>query len=613
MAPWWVGGLLDELVFVRLMMNIFPPPVDDLGAQSSSSVDDPAMNKDKDKDVSNSSPRHQGEENSGGNKESLRVLYCTNMDFSMNFEAIHMLTKQYGKIERIRIKLSENENSIDSYIVFEDSESAANAHRYLNGHSVNNFNLGTRLFDVCNLKDDQFDYFPEDHSIPVVERKAPVPVWYVATYKDGRENYIKATETLHRALNGIPSNNMKKYGKNILIKVKNPIQGKLCQGYRPPEHSNISSISPHGFFNSVKGVIYSKDLHEFSEEEILHRSPPNVYQVKKLWGTNGAILITFSTQHLPDFIHFGDHIRIKVRRFKPNPKQCKNCFEYGHISNNCMNDEKCFVCSKTHDDAPCSSQMFCFHCDGKHSPTSNECPRKRFEREVIETANVEYISIGNAKRKVMGANRNENSSYAAAIKKMKTMTRKPNVKRVIASKMNTPPQSKTKGESSVKLNAEPQQSLSYTKDIYVNLTPKPQRIKSVSPKRQAPPKRPVPSKSEINQALEGAQAISPSRSGKRIEIEVEVHRSEGMETEVVRGLSKRNRTPSSSPPISPLHRDHHKKGKGGSLDDLSSLRSSEKLKRDTKNNPKLKNQTNKPNLFRPEYSGSGIRNTQKPT
>ena len=44
---------------------------------------------------------------------------------------------------------------------------------------------------------------------------------------------------------------------------------------------------------------------------------------------------------------------------------------------------------------------------------------KKFEREFIETAYVERISIGSAKRQVMGANRSENASYAAGIKKIK--------------------------------------------------------------------------------------------------------------------------------------------------------------------------------------------------
>ena len=67
----------------------------------------------------------------------------------------------FGKIERIRLKLSEIETSLDSYIVFACSDSAADGHSKLNGHTVNGFTLRTRLFDVCNLKDDSFDYFPK--------------------------------------------------------------------------------------------------------------------------------------------------------------------------------------------------------------------------------------------------------------------------------------------------------------------------------------------------------------------------------------------------------------------------------------------------------------------
>ena len=50
--------------------------------------------------------------------------------------------------------------------------------------------------------------------------KHPSPVWFVATYKDDEENYVKATDTLHRGLNGIPSNNIKRYGRNTLVKSK---------------------------------------------------------------------------------------------------------------------------------------------------------------------------------------------------------------------------------------------------------------------------------------------------------------------------------------------------------------------------------------------------------
>ena len=89
-------------------------------------------------------------------------------------------------------------------------------------------------------------------------------------------------------------------------------------------------------------MIYSKDLHEFSDEEILQRSPSSVYEVKKLSGTNSAIVLTFSTEYVPDYVHFGNHIKMKVRKFRSNPKQCISCFEYGHVSDDCKNEKKMF-------------------------------------------------------------------------------------------------------------------------------------------------------------------------------------------------------------------------------------------------------------------------------
>ena len=135
-------------------------------------------------------------------------------------------------------------------------------------------------------------------------------------------------------------------------------------------------------------------------------------------------MLTFSTEYAPYYVHFGNHIRMKVRRVRSNPKQCRSCFEYAH-SDDCTNEKRCFRCSETHEqNIPCHAKLFCFLRDGNHSPSSNECPRNKFEREVIETANVERISIGSAKRQVMGANRSENSSYVAAIKKIKHVKRK---------------------------------------------------------------------------------------------------------------------------------------------------------------------------------------------
>ena len=73
----------------------------------------------------------------------------------------------------------------------------------------------------------------------------------------------------------------------------------------------------------------------------------------------------------------------------------------------------------------CTNSLFCFLCEGAHSPKSRDCPRFEFEQEVLEVANSHYISIGNAKGIVMGANKTPNSSYAKVIKALKLNSFRP--------------------------------------------------------------------------------------------------------------------------------------------------------------------------------------------
>ena len=406
MGPTWT----NLCYIVHMDMYSKPSPDDDLGVN----MDNPSGPS------SEQSLAHQGDELTGGISDYLKVLHCSNLDFGMNFEEVELLARQFGEIEKIRLLVAESGKTLNAYIVFKSSAAAGKAHSKLNGHKVSDLVLQTCLFNVRNLKDDPFDYYPKSTDMNI-ERKAPVPIWFVAKYKEGTNNFLKASETLNKTLNGIPPNNLKRYGKNILIKAKNLVQGKLLESFKPSTNSNIQSITPHRSFNSVKGVIFSKDLHELSEEEILQRSQSNVYEIKKFRGTNHAILLVFSTEHLPDYVSFGDHVRMRVRRFRPNPKQCRKCFEYGHFSDNCHNTQRCPRCSATHNlCSSCNKQYFCYLCDGQHSPMSNECPRRKFEREILETADVEHISIGSAKRQVMGANTNPHSSYANIIKNIKS-------------------------------------------------------------------------------------------------------------------------------------------------------------------------------------------------
>ena len=362
-------------------------------------------------------PGHQGVE-SGGKDMNLRVLYCSNVNLSVDYECVYALMKQFGIVERIKLKLAEDKQSFYCYVKFVSCWDAKRANESLNGHKLNDSIIKTKIFNVQNLNDDLYDFIPNKEERPdPCNRLFPTPVWHVANYKEGYANIIKAAECIENKVGSIPKGNLKKYGKNILIKAGNETQAALLCKFKPPAAGNVKSISPHRFFNTLKGVVYSKDLYDFEEEEILSRCPTCVCQVRKLGG-GAAILMTFSSNYLPDSISVG-HERIKVRKFKRSPKQCRNCFEYGHIQAYCSNKKRCSVCSAEHEVDGCSSAQYCFLCEGNHSPISRVCSRYRLEQEILMTADNEHISIGAAKRLVMGANKNTDSSYASALKVMK--------------------------------------------------------------------------------------------------------------------------------------------------------------------------------------------------
>ena len=140
---------------------------------------------------------------------------------------------------------------------------------------------------------------------------------------------------------------------------------------------------------------------------------------RNLKDDNNAILLTFTSNFIPDMLYI-DHSRIKVKKYYRRPSQCFKCYEYGHGHDKCRNARKCSHCSLEHEPVEnCANASHCFLCDGDHSPRSRNCPRYKFEQDVLDTANNEFISIGSAKQIVMGANKSPDSTYAKVIKAIK--------------------------------------------------------------------------------------------------------------------------------------------------------------------------------------------------
>ena len=158
----------------------------------------------------------------------------------------------------------------------------------------------------------------------------------------------------------------------------------------------------HPTFNYGKGSVYSQDLYEFSEEEILAMCPSSVHKVTKMRNSNNMVLLTFFGSFLPDRVHVGP-IHLRVRRFVARPLQCFSCYGYGHGRSSCRETSRCGTCSAlgSHSEENCDADAYCFYCRDAHQLRSRQCPRYRLEQDILQLANTQFLSLGSARRELL--------------------------------------------------------------------------------------------------------------------------------------------------------------------------------------------------------------------
>ena len=140
---------------------------------------------------------HQIDDNTGGKNVGLKVLFCSNIPLTVDYEQVYLLMKSYGRVVRIRLSLDKSEGSYNCYVVFDNHLSASKAKEYYHEYTVNERTVKTRLFHIDNFKDEPHDFFPLNSSnIESIERKLAAPKWFVASYKNNQENIIKGAESI---------------------------------------------------------------------------------------------------------------------------------------------------------------------------------------------------------------------------------------------------------------------------------------------------------------------------------------------------------------------------------------------------------------------------------
>lgn len=193
----------------------------------------------------------------------------------------------------------------------------------------------------------------------------------------------------------------------LLMKTNNVSQAKnLIQISCLPGEINVS-VSEHERLNTIKGVIFNRDLVSASDEELLEQlKTQKVTEIKRLKKkidgneiSTGTFFLTFNGTTLPEDVKAG-YSRHQVRPFIPNPTQCYSCYKFGHTQMTCKNQKKCGICGEeSHLTAgeKCEKPMKCINCKStKHHSFDKKCPEYVKQKEIQTIRVLEKKTISDA-------------------------------------------------------------------------------------------------------------------------------------------------------------------------------------------------------------------------
>jgi len=233
--------------------------------------------------------------------------------------------------------------------------------------------------------------------------------------QDGRLSQlsgIKISRKLDEIL-GEVENARKNRDGSLLLQLKNEQQWTEIQKINTLLGIPVE-ITPHRNLNSCKGVVFSMDSHEDTEDDLLDFFQYKKYPVidvkrlgKPIKGKRETLVITFQGDHLPTTIKVGLE-RCKVKPFIPNPYRCFNCQKFGHLRKTCTRNTLCGKCgSPDHTssrDQPCIEIAKCVNCDGDHASYDRKCPIWLKEKEVQKLCVIQKINRNQARRLVESSN-----------------------------------------------------------------------------------------------------------------------------------------------------------------------------------------------------------------
>ena len=322
-----------------------------------------------------------------------RILYVDSLSSDMDCSKFMDSFGKYGDIKVIKFRETLNFAFWRVWIEFLTHTDAVKAYK---GSSKDNIKCSLVNKVPSNIDVDSF--FPtkvnQEASEGKFERK-PLPArWLVISTKTEYCNLFHFRKHLRTLVGTVTNTDVTRFGKNsFLVHAKSYRQGHMLSKLKT---DMIKEVKPHYSFSYAKGVVFSQDLYDLSDEELLEISDDNVWKFFRV-PRSRMIIFTFINDQVPDYVYF-DRERFRVRPFKHRPLQCFKCFGYGHSSKVCMRDQLCAACSLQKHEGDCSDPVLCINCKGPHNAKHKDCESFKKEITAIEKAHAEHISIGQAKR-----------------------------------------------------------------------------------------------------------------------------------------------------------------------------------------------------------------------
>ena len=165
----------------------------------------------------------------------------------------------------------------------------------------------------------------------------------------------------------------------------------------------------------VRGVIFQVDTSYTKEFLMDELADQGVIDVRRRFIKDGegmeeattiVTLVFKQNLELPKDVKISYEV-FRVAKFSPRPKQCMNCWDYGHpgtLNNPCHRPKLCRRCGLTHSD-PCSNPMRCINCNGTdHEAGTRKCSIFRERVEAMEIASARGLDLGEALSEVRKKN-----------------------------------------------------------------------------------------------------------------------------------------------------------------------------------------------------------------